>query len=56
MLPTPTIDEQELQTRKLWFDQLKQALDIAASAMNNKKFAIVEIQQRLRTKYQKYMK
>lgn len=55
LLPTPTIDEQELETRKLWFDQLKQALDIAASAMDNKKFAIVEIQQRLRTEYQKYM-
>ncbi len=56
MLPLPTINEQELEIRKQWFSQLKQTLDIAASAMDNQKFAIVDIQQRLRTEYQKYMK
>ncbi len=54
--PIQAINEQELEIRKLWFGQLKQALDIAASAMDNQKFAIVEIQQRLRTEYQKYLK
>lgn len=53
--PIPEINEQELEIRKQWFGQLKQTLDIAASAMDNQKFAIVEIQQRLRTEYQKYM-
>ncbi len=56
LLPTPAINEHELEIRKQWFSQLKQTLDIAASAMDNQKFAIVKIQQRLRTEYQKYMK
>ena len=54
--PRPTTNEKELDIRKLWFNQLKQNLDIAASAMDNQKFAIVEMQQRLRTEYQQYMK
>lgn len=54
--PIPATNEKELEIRRLWFDKLKQTLDIATSAINNQKFAIVEIQQRLRTEYQKYMK
>lgn len=54
--PISTTNEKELEIRKLWFNQLKQNLDIAASAMDNQKFAIVEMQQRLRTEYQQYMK
>lgn len=52
----PATNEQELEIRKQWFNQLKQTLDITASAMDNQKFAIVEIQQHLRNDYQKYIK
>ncbi len=55
MAPIPTTDERTLEIRRLWFDKLKRALDIAATAMDNQISAIVEIQQRLRTEYQKYM-
>ncbi len=54
--PSSINDERELETRKQWLGKLKQTLDIAASAMDNQKFAIAEIQQRLRTEYRKYMK
>ena len=53
--PTPATNEQELEIRKQWFVQLKQTLEIAASAMDNQKFAIVEIQQRLRNDYHRYI-
>lgn len=56
LLPTPATNEQELKIQKQWFGQLKQTLDIAASAMDNMKFAIIEIQQFLRNDYQKYTK
>ncbi len=52
----PATNEAELKSRSSWFDELKQSLNKAASAMDNQKSAIVEIQQRLRTEYQKYMK
>jgi len=55
IVPIPATNEKDLEIQRLWFDKLKQALDIAASAMDNQKCAIVEIQQRLRTEYQKYM-
>ncbi len=55
MAPIPITDEKELEIRRLWFNKLKQALDIAATAMDNQISAIVETQQRLRTEYQKYM-
>lgn len=55
IVPIPATNEKVLEIQRLWFDKLKQTLDIAASAMDNQKFAIVEIQQRLRTEYRKYM-
>ena len=56
LAPIPITNEKELETRNRWFNHLKETLDIAASAMNNQKFAIVEMQQRLREEYQQYMK
>lgn len=53
---TPPTNEKELEFQRFCSDQLKPALDTAASMMDYQKFAIVEIQQRLRTEYQKYMK
>lgn len=55
IVPIPATNEKEQEIQRLWFDKLKQTLDIAASAMNNQKYAIIEIQNRLRTEYQKYM-
>lgn len=55
MAPIPTVDEKELEARRLWFKELKEDLDIAATAMDNQISAIVEIQGRLRTEYRKYM-
>lgn len=49
------IDADEQKAREQWFWGLKQTLDIAASAMENQKAAIVESQQRLRNEYKKYM-
>lgn len=49
-------NNEELILQQAWFKQLKKTLDIAVSAMNNQKFAIIEIQQRLRTDYQQYIK
>ena len=54
--PIPATNEEELEVHKQWFSKLKQTLDITTSAMDNQKFAIVEIQQRLREEYQKYTK
>lgn len=54
--PTPISNEKDSELRDLWFLRLKETLDIAASAINNQKFAIVEMQQRLRAEYQQYMK
>ena len=53
--PTPATNEKELDIRKQWFEQLKQALDITTSAMENQKFAILEIKQRLRNDYNRYI-
>lgn len=50
----PVIDTEEQKAREQWFSGLKQTLDIAASAMENQKGAIVETQQRLRDEYKKY--
>lgn len=55
MAPIPITDEKELEIRRLWFNKLKQALDIAATAMDNQISAIGEIQNLLRTEYRKYM-
>lgn len=49
------IDEEKQKVREQWFSELKQNLDIAAFAMENQKVAIVEIQQRLREEYKKYI-
>ena len=49
------IDADEQKAREQWFWGLKQTLDIAASAMEDQKAAIVESQQRLRNEYKKYM-
>lgn len=54
--PIPIIQEKDFETRNRWFNHLKETLDIAASAMDNQKCAIVEMQQRLREEYQQYMK
>ena len=53
---SPITNEKELEIDRLWFCKLKRNLDLIASAIDNHKYAIVEIQQRLRTEYQKYMK
>lgn len=50
----PVIDTEEQKAREQWFSGLKQTLDIAASAMENQKGAIVETQQRLRDEYKKF--
>lgn len=49
------IDAEEQKAREQWFCGLKQTLDIAASAMENQKGAIVETQQRLRDEYKKHL-
>lgn len=51
----PVIDTEEQKAREQWFSGLKQTLDIAASAMENQKGAIVETQQRLRDEYKKHL-
>lgn len=54
MSSDPVIDVEEQKDREQWFYELKETLDIAASAMENQKSAIVETQQRLRDEYKKY--
>lgn len=49
------IDVEEQKAREEWFSRLKHTLDIAASAMEDQKAAIVETQQRLRNEYKKYL-
>lgn len=51
----PVIDIEEQKAREQWFSGLKQTLEIAASAMENQKGAIVETQQRLRDEYKKHL-
>lgn len=51
----PVIDAEEQKAREQWFSGLKQTLDIAASAMENQKGAIVETQQRLLDEYKKHL-
>lgn len=51
----PVIDAEGQKAREQWFSGLKQTLDIAASAMENQKGAIVETQQRLRDEYKKHL-
>lgn len=51
----PVIDAEEQKAREQWFSGLKQTFDIAASAMENQKCAIVEIQQRLRDEYERHL-
>lgn len=53
--PIPATNEEELEVRKQLFGQLKKTLDTASSEMDNQKSAIIEIQQRLRKDYQKYI-
>lgn len=53
MSSDPVIDVEEQKAREQWFYELKEPLDIAASAMENQKAAIVETQQRLRDEYKK---
>lgn len=51
----PVIDAEEQKAREQWLRGAKEFLDIAASAMENQKASIVEIQQRLRDEYKKYL-
>lgn len=51
----PTINEENQKACKQWFSEFKQTLDIAASAVENLKAAIIETQQRLRDEYKKYL-
>ena len=55
-MPTDqTIDVEELTAREQWFREAKESLDIAASAMENQKAAIIEIQLRLRDECKKHL-
>lgn len=51
----PAIDAEEQKVCEQWFREAKEPLNIAASAMENQKGAIVETQQRLRDEYKKHL-
>lgn len=49
------IDVEEQTAREQWFREVKESLDFAASAMENQKAAIIEIQLRLRDECKKHL-
>ena len=51
----PTTNDEETEN-KLYLEKLRHSIDIIVSAMDNQRVAIMEIQQRLKDEYRKYMK